>query len=59
MVEGPVHMGSRALSPMSLEVNPCNLNRWERGSWDLPLHMESQVMSPKYDIIAYLLQPIS
>ena len=31
--------------PKSLEVNPCNLNRWGHGSWDLPLHtgLKSQV----------------
>jgi hypothetical protein len=27
----------------SLEVNPCNLNRWEHRNWDLSLHMGSQV----------------
>ena len=27
-----------ALSPKSLEVNPCNFNRWEHGGWDLSLH---------------------
>ena len=30
--------GSQVLSPKSHEVNPCNLNRQEHGSWDLPLH---------------------
>ena len=30
-------------SPKSVEVNPCNLSRWEQGSWDLPLHKGSQV----------------
>ena len=25
-------------SPDIDEVNPCNLNCWEHGSWDLPLH---------------------
>jgi hypothetical protein len=25
-------------SPKSLEVNLCNLSRWEHGSWELPLH---------------------
>ena len=33
----------------SLEVNPCNLNGWEHGSWCRPLHMGSQVLSPKHD----------
>ena len=32
-------------SPKSLEVDLRNLNRWEPGSWDLPLHMGSQVPS--------------
>ena len=28
-------------------INPCNLNRWDHGSWDLPLHNgpKSQVLS--------------
>ena len=30
--------GSQVLSPKSLEVNPCNLSRWEFGSWDLLLY---------------------
>ena len=36
--------------PKSREVNPCNLNRWERGNWDLPLHTESQVPSPRSQV---------
>jgi hypothetical protein len=44
----------RIPSPKSLEVNPCNLNHWEHGSWDFPLHMGSQVLSPKYDMHAYM-----
>ena len=38
----------------SLEVDPCNLNRWKYGSRDLPLHMGSQVLSPMYDMHAYM-----
>ena len=39
--------GSQVLGPKSLEVSPCNLNHWEHGSWDLPLHTgpKSQVPS--------------
>ena len=33
-----VHERSQVLSPKPLEVNPCNLSRWEQGSWDLSLH---------------------
>ena len=45
-----------ALSPSSLEVNPCNLNRRGQGSRDVPLHMgsKSYVLSPKYDMDAYI-----
>ena len=50
----PVHTGSKVLSPYSLEVIPCNLNHWEHGNWDLPLHMDSQVLSPKHDTNAYM-----
>ena len=44
------------LVPKSLEVNPSNLNRWQHGSWDLPLHIREQVHvpSPKYDMDAYM-----
>ena len=34
--KGPVHTG-----PKSLEVNPCNLDRPEHGSWNLPLRLRS------------------
>ena len=36
VILGPGHTG-----PESLDVNACNLNRWEHGSWALPLHMGS------------------
>ena len=49
-----VHMGSQVLSPVSLEVNPCNLRCWEHGSWDLPLHTWFQILSPKYDMDAHM-----
>jgi hypothetical protein len=48
-----VHTGFQVLSPKSLEDNPCNLNCWWHGSWDLPLHTESQVLSTKYDMDTY------
>ena len=48
--EGSVHMGSEVVSLKSLKVNLCNLNRWEHGSWDLPLHMGSLILSPMYDM---------
>ena len=34
-------------SQVTWGVDPCNLNRWEHGSWDLPLHTGSSVLSPK------------
>ena len=40
----PVHMGSQVLSPSSLEVNMCDLSRWEHRSWHLSLHTGSQVL---------------
>ena len=46
--------GSQVPSPKPLEFNMCNLNRWEHGSWDLPLYTGSQVLSPKYDMDAYM-----
>jgi hypothetical protein len=51
---GLVHMGSQVLSPKSLEVNPCNLNCQDHGSWDLPLDMGSQVLHLDYDMDAYM-----
>ena len=45
---------SQVLILKSLEVNLCNLDHCEHGSWDLPLHMRSQVPSPKYDMDAYM-----
>ena len=39
-------------SPKSLNVNPCNLSRWDHGSWDLPLHTWSQVPSHSRSICA-------
>ena len=47
---GPVHVRSQVPSPKSREVNQCNLNRWEHGSWDLPLHTGLQVPSSRYDM---------
>lgn len=35
--------GSQVLNSNSLEVNPCNLNYQEHGSWGLPPHTGSQV----------------
>ena len=49
-----VHTGSQVLSPSSLDVNPSDLNHREHESWDLPLHMGSQVLIPKYDVDAYM-----
>ena len=48
------HTGSQVLSPKSVEVNLCNLNHWEHGSWDLPLYTGPVVLSPKYDMDAYM-----
>ena len=46
---------SQVLSPTSLEVHPCNLDHWERMEvWDLSLHMGSLLLSPKYDVDAYM-----
>ena len=42
----PVHTRFQVLSPNSLEVNMCNLTHREHGSWDLPIHMISQVQVP-------------
>ena len=39
-------------SPKSLEVDPCNLNRREHGSSNLPLHTRSQVPSHSRSIHA-------
>ena len=47
-------MGTKFLSPESLEVDPCDLGRWERGSWGLPLHMGSQVLISEYDMDVYM-----
>jgi hypothetical protein len=49
-----VHTGSQILSSKSLEVNPSNLNHWEHGNWDLPLHIRSWVLRSKYDMDAYM-----
>ena len=46
--------GFQVLSPTSVEVNPCNPSCWEHGSWDLPLHTESKVQNPKYDMDVYV-----
>ena len=50
-----LHIKSQDLGPKSLEVNPCNLKCWDHRSWYLPLHMGSQVLSPKYDMDAYMI----
>ena len=46
------------LSPKSQvpshEVNPCKLNSRERRIWHLPLHTRFQVLSPNYDVDAYM-----
>jgi hypothetical protein len=47
-------MESQVLIPKSLEINPCNLNCREHESWDLPIHIGSQVLRPKYDMDAYM-----
>ena len=39
---------------MSLEINPCNLNHWERWSWDLPLHTSPQVLRLKHGMDVYM-----
>ena len=33
-------------NPKSMDVILCKLNRWEHGSWDLPLHTGSQIQVP-------------
>ena len=40
--------GVQSPIPESLEVNPCNINHWEHGNWDLPLH--TKVPSPKFQV---------
>ena len=40
---GSLHARSEVLRPKIFKVNLCNLSRLEHGSWDLPLHMVSQV----------------
>jgi hypothetical protein len=52
--EGIRKASSHVLSPQSLEVIPCNLNHWEHGNWDWPFRMDSQVLSPKHDMDAYM-----
>ena len=49
---GLLHTGPQV--PSHLRVNPCNLDCWEHGSWDLPLYIGSQVLSPKYNMDAYM-----
>jgi hypothetical protein len=53
-IKGRFTQGPKVLSPKSLELNPCNLNCWEYGSWDLWVHIGFQVPSPKYDMDAYM-----
>jgi hypothetical protein len=40
-----------------LEVNMCNLHRWEHGSWDLSLQSGFQVLSPNSDMDACMHGP--
>jgi hypothetical protein len=47
-----IRVGFQVLSPEPLEVYMSNLNHWQHGSWDLPLH--TKVPSPKYDMDAYM-----
>jgi hypothetical protein len=49
-----IHKGFQVLSSNLLEVNPCNLNDWKHESLDLPLHIGPQVLSPNYDMDAYM-----
>ena len=49
-----LNYGFHVLTPKSLESNMLNLNDREHGSWDLLLHMRSQVIGPKYDMNAYM-----
>ena len=51
---GLVHMGSPVPSSKSPKVNMCNLNRWEHGGCDFPLHIRSHVLIPKYGMDAYI-----
>ena len=46
---GAASQGSQALSPKSLEVNTCNLNRWEHGSWDIATMLGLANMSGTWD----------
>ena len=45
---------SQILSLNIREVNLCNLMHWEHGSWDVPLHTESWILSLKGDMKAYM-----
>ena len=55
--KGKLRASSNGVPSSSLnshEVNPSNLSRREHESWNLPLHTGSQVLSPKYDMHAYM-----
>ena len=45
---------SQVLKLNSLKLNSNNLSHWEYESWDLPLHMGSQVLSLNYDVDVYM-----
>jgi hypothetical protein len=51
---GPIHTRLQVLRRSSLRVKSCNLNHWEHGSWDLALHVGSQIPSPSYDMDVYM-----
>ena len=40
---------SHGVPSLKSHLNLCNISRSEHGNWDLPLHMESQVLSPSWD----------
>ena len=40
--------------PKSFEINMCNHIHCEHGSWDLPLHTWSQILSLKYGMDAHM-----
>jgi len=46
--------GVQVLSPSSVEVNMCNLNRREYESWDLPLHMGPKSLVLSMTINTYI-----
>ena len=46
--------GSQVPSPKSLEIDLCNLSRWEHGKLKLTTSHGSRVLSPKYDVDDYV-----